>query len=114
MSSPWKDVIEAHMAFLADLDGDHSDSGNAVRESDAKAFTFVRGSHDHELMDGEGGAYQNAGNSIRGFVKTSEITLAVADIVLLDGIRWRVVSAVPERLIGSEVVNTLVVLDALE
>ncbi|MDP3940612.1 MAG: hypothetical protein Q8R92_21065 [Deltaproteobacteria bacterium] len=111
--SAWKDVIDAHMAFLVDVDGDHDDAGNAVRERDSLTFTFERNSQPHEIMDADGGAYSQAGTLLSGSVDPAEIILGVADVVTIEGVRWRVV-AVSDVRIGAELISQDVTLAALE
>lgn len=113
--SAYKDIVAAHLAFLADVDGADADTGNLVRQSDGAVFTFVRaGMRERELVQTEAGAYTQAGELVRGFVAFDGRRLAVADVVTFEARPWRVVAAVDVSTVGAEVASQEVSLLGLE
>lgn len=103
-------VIRRHLDWL-----DAGEVSNATRVRDGATFQLTRGSHSHTAEETEAGTVTALGETMMGYVDTSEVTLAVEDVLTLDGKRWRVTDlGAITRVRGSAVVAQTVFLTSLQ
>lgn len=110
----YKDVIDRHMRWLSTVEGEDAPVANASRESDALAFVLTVDEDAHVIEAGEGGSYEQAGRWLSGTVDPSDIGLAIDDVVLFGGTRWRLFDLRRERMRGGAVVSLTIRLLQLE